>query len=84
MPFCRVMRPTNSRNGRFGSMPYLVSTSEPGVGRYSAGSMPLWMTWTRSGFTSNSRSTSSLVSRETAMMASACSMAVRSIHALRW
>ena len=83
MPFCRVMRPTKSRNGRAGSMPHRVSTSVPVTARYSSRSMPLWITCTRAGSTSNRRSTSALVSRDTATTASASSMAVRSIQADR-
>ena len=84
MPFWRVMRPTKRTKGLDRSMPWRSSASSVSLRRYSSGSMPLWMTWTLSGRTSNRRSTSSRVSRETAMTASARSIAVRSIQALRW
>ncbi len=57
-------------------MPYLASTDGSGVGLYSSVSMPLAMTGTRAGSTSNSRRMSSRVLLETATTASAISSAV--------
>ena len=49
MPFCRVMRPTNSTNGTSGANAVRASTPGSGRGRYCSRSMPLWMTRTRCG-----------------------------------
>jgi hypothetical protein len=51
MPFCRVIRPTNSTIGRPGVTPYFSSTSVPWSGEYWTVSMPLRMTRTRAGST---------------------------------
>ena len=81
IPFWRVIRPTNSTYGRSGSTPNRSSASVAVCGRYSSVSMPLWITWTFASSTENSRSTSSRVPLDTAMTASASSIAVRSTHA---
>ena len=57
-PFCRVIRPTKMTAGRAGSTPWRPSTDVPGSGAYSAVSMPLRMTWIRSGETPTAASAS--------------------------
>ena len=48
-PFCRVIRPTKTTEGRSGSTPSSRTRSGFGVGRQSSVSMPLCTTWTRAG-----------------------------------
>jgi hypothetical protein len=81
MPFCLVMRPTKTTDGRSGSMPRRARESEPGSGWYSSGSMPLGITTTRDGSTAGYVARmSARMPAETATTASADWMAVRSHH----
>ena len=65
------MRPTNRTIGSSGSTPSLRSTSSDRLERYSAGSIPLWITRTRSGATPYSSCTSSFIASDTAITPSA-------------
>ncbi len=50
-PFCRVIRPTKITDGRVGSIPKRSAIPVDSTGAYRDVSMPLWITWTRSGST---------------------------------
>ena len=71
IPFCRVMRPTKSTLGCSGTTPSRRNTSGARVRRYSSGSIPLWITRTRSGATPYSDCTSSFIASDTAITPSA-------------
>jgi hypothetical protein len=79
-PFLPGDAPDEQQKGRSGSMPNWARVSGSSIDWYSSMSMPLGMTTTRVGSTSNRRRMSSRVLRETAMMASAISSAVFSIQ----
>ena len=76
MPFCRVMRPTKRRNGTRGSIPYFSSAAVVRTGLYSVEVDAVVDDVDFHSSTSKSRSTSAFVSRDTAMTASAISIAV--------
>ena len=48
-PFCRVIRPTKTTDGRFGSTPRRSKAPVSATGRQASVSIPLWITATRSG-----------------------------------
>ena len=75
------MRPTKTTDGRDGSIPRRSSASVSGSNWYSSGSIPLGITTTRSGSTAGYvDKMSDRMPADTAMTASADSMAVRSHH----
>ena len=80
-PFCRVIRPTKTTEGRSGSTPSSRTRAGAWIGAQSAVSMPLCTTCTRSGSIAGyDASTSSRMAAETAITADAASYDVRSAH----
>ncbi len=80
-PFCRVIRPTKTTDGRSGSTPSSRTRSGFTIGVQSSVSMPLWTTCTRAGSIAGyDASTSSRIAADTAITAAAASYDVFSTY----